>query len=1078
MTVHKLSGHELSGALTLDERAALPSRPSEPADRQIALERLQRWRSQIPFDEDGFFTRRLGRAGLDEDRLLALLGEPRESLAARLPERPEWMRLEWMHEVEEAYRCADPGYVLPFSPERLEHPETRFLWIAAPLIRTVERRIAAAAAELDGPFDRATVVPLVLDNLSEQLLWTISRVCVLELNIARLEERIAGETPEERFDAFIALLRDPKAAWEILERYPVLARQLLLRTGHWGDAAIDLLRRLAADWNEVRPAEDPGLLTHARIGAGDRHRGNRTVSLLTFASGWRLVYKPRPQAIGVHFQELLTWMNEGGFEPAFRVLRVLDRGDYGWMEFAHPAPCSSPGEVRRFYQRMGGYLALLYTLDAGDFHHENLIAAGEHPLLIDLESIVEPRPQLATRPGASSVAEEQLARSVLRIGLLPQRAVGGAGEGVDISALGMAPGQTTHDGIPYWEGRGTDAMRLERRPMEMIASEHRPSLDGTLTDISDYVDDLADGFERAYRLIASRKGELDRFLDRMAGDEARVILRPTRTYGLLLQESFHPFLLREALERDRHFDHLWQGIVESPLVEKVVDMEREDLLQGDIPLFSTRLGSRDLLGSGDRVWPDFLERSGLDMVRARLADLDESDLGDLGRQLWFVRAAVATHQINVFGLESELEARAPTAEGEAEPGQLLEAALSIGARLEALALRSNGDATWIGVQSRQGRDFCLTPLGHDLYAGLPGIVVFLSYLAEVTGEDRWRRLARAGWHTVWSQRDTARAMVTSVGGFEGWGGAIWTLAHLSRLWDDPALLKEAHSIVEMLPGLIGKDTVFDVLAGTAGCIPSLLALHRTDPSDRILDVARLCGEHLLANVRPMERGASWLPPDLRRIASGALTGFGHGAAGYAWALLELAAATGGDMGNDRFRRAALDAIEYERSQFLPELGTWRELRTLQATNVALQSGEDIYLLAWCHGAPGVGLSRLRSRRHVADPEMEKEIDVALDSTLKKGFDRDHCLCHGDLGNVELFLEAAAAGRARWLSEANRIGARVLQGAAEGGWRSGIPRGVEVPGLMTGLAGIGYGLLRLAAPERVPSVLVLDPPVVS
>jgi lantibiotic modifying enzyme len=29
--------------------------------------------------------------------------------------------------------------------------------------------------------------------------------------------------------------------------------------------------------------------------------------------------------------------------------------------------------------------------------------------------------------------------------------------------------------------------------------------------------------------------------------------------------------------------------------------------------------------------------------------------------------------------------------------------------------------------------------------------------------------------------------------------------------------------------------------------------------------------------------------------------------------------------------------------------------------------------------------------------------------------------------------------------------------------------------MTGLAGIGYGLLRLAAPQRVPSVLALERP---
>jgi lantibiotic modifying enzyme len=37
--------------------------------------------------------------------------------------------------------------------------------------------------------------------------------------------------------------------------------------------------------------------------------------------------------------------------------------------------------------------------------------------------------------------------------------------------------------------------------------------------------------------------------------------------------------------------------------------------------------------------------------------------------------------------------------------------------------------------------------------------------------------------------------------------------------------------------------------------------------------------------------------------------------------------------------------------------------------------------------------------------------------------------------------------------------------------------VDTPGFLTGLAGIGYGLLRLALPDRVPSALLLhdDPP---
>jgi lantibiotic modifying enzyme len=155
------------------------------------------------------------------------------------------------------------------------------------------------------------------------------------------------------------------------------------------------------------------------------------------------------------------------------------------------------------------------------------------------------------------------------------------------------------------------------------------------------------------------------------------------------------------------------------------------------------------------------------------------------------------------------------------------------------------------------------------------------------------------------------------------------------------------------------------------------------------------------------------------------------------------------------------------------------VRKIETINVALQDRGELYMLAWCHGAPGIGLSRLRALRHLDDPELRAEAEVALESTLDRGFNRSHCLCHGDLGNVEIFLQAAevlnGSGGARWKAEADRVGAHVLEGIARQGWRSGIPRGVEVPGLMTGLAGIGYGLLRLAMPERVPAVLLLDPP---
>ena len=57
-----------------------------------------------------------------------------------------------------------------------------------------------------------------------------------------------------------------------------------------------------------------------------------------------------------------------------------------------------------------------------------------------------------------------------------------------------------------------------------------------------------------------------------------------------------------------------------------------------------------------------------------------------------------------------------------------------------------------------------------------------------------------------------------------------------------------------------------------------------------------------------------------------------------------------------------------------------------------------------------------------------------------------------------------------------MGAVTLESIRQNGWICGVPSGVETPGLMQGLAGIGYGLLRLADPQRTPSVLAVEPPI--
>jgi lantibiotic modifying enzyme len=161
------------------------------------------------------------------------------------------------------------------------------------------------------------------------------------------------------------------------------------------------------------------------------------------------------------------------------------------------------------------------------------------------------------------------------------------------------------------------------------------------------------------------------------------------------------------------------------------------------------------------------------------------------------------------------------------------------------------------------------------------------------------------------------------------------------------------------------------------------------------------------------------------------------------------------------------AFEYERGCFSKEHKNWPDFR---------ENREQSYMSAWCHGAPGIGLSRLGALHHSKDPWLREEIDIALETTVRESFGGGHCLCHGDMGNLETLVTAAEVFRdPHWLTQARRFAGGVLDQAKRSGWVCGNTLGVESPGLMTGIAGIGYELLRLAASERVPSVLALELP---
>jgi class II lanthipeptide synthase len=269
---------------------------------------------------------------------------------------------------------------------------------------------------------------------------------------------------------------------------------------------------------------------------------------------------------------------------------------------------------------------------------------------------------------------------------------------------------------------------------------------------------------------------------------------------------------------------------------------------------------------------------------------------------------------------------------------------------------------------------------------------------------------------------------------------------------------------------------FDIIYGNAGAIVALLVLHDILKHTLLLDFAVQLGDEVLRTADRSKRGYSWKSFALSTHYN--LTGFSHGAAGIASALLELFQKTD----DVKYRRAAEATFDYEQHWFDTAQGNWPDFRrNPHETKYNKRSKQPFaFVTFWCHGAPGIALSRLRAYDILNDERYKTEAVIALHATQKAvetalhtGID-NFSLCHGLADNADILLEGYKTLGQEWDNAAlvaQKVAIFGINTYAASGkqWPCGISGG-STPGLLLGLAGIGYFYLRMFRPST-PSILL-------
>jgi class II lanthipeptide synthase len=422
----------------------------------------------------------------------------------------------------------------------------------------------------------------------------------------------------------------------------------------------------------------------------------------------------------------------------------------------------------------------------------------------------------------------------------------------------------------------------------------------------------------------------------------------------------------------------------------------------------------------------------------------------------------------------------------AVPGEtrlLLDTASQIGRRLCHEAIWHGGRCNWVGASNEEGASGQLSAtyaaLGPDLYGGTSGVALFLAQLYAVTGDAAAQRAATGAIGQALSRIDDL-PRETWAGVYGGRMGIALAAARVGVLLEKPELLERLERATALLHALHPAGEEFDLISGLAGGIIGLLVLRELLDDEQLVERAIQFGDRLLESGQRREDWCSWKSPNMSSRRN--LTGFSHGTAGVGYALLELFRLTG----QDAYRLGAEQTFNYERHLFDRQAQNWpdfRERRLRRGRSQAPFSSAVSFATFWCHGAAGIGLSRLRAYELLSDATCEAEATAAVTTTSKvittaqaSGLG-NYSLCHGLAGNVEVLMHATRILGSRF-GNAQDPALEVAKAgtdsyAAPGrAWPCGTHEG-ETPSLFLGLAGIGLFYLRLCDP-RIPSVLLLRP----
>ncbi len=894
---------------------------------------------------------------------------------------------------------------------------------------------------------------VVLSNVLYEVRKILNSTLTYEANIAIKNDWLSLQIGVSEVQSYCHLLLCPEYQNYLLEKYPLISRKVEERIAITFNAIAKLFNRLMLDKRAISQFVNIDLseikIKDITRGEGDSHHGADSVTTIEFRNLNKLIYKPRSVSTEKSFQSLLSWINKETPYFGFKTTGVLDKGSYGWMEFVEYEKCKSVKDIKKFYLRYGGLIALTHMLRGTDFHFENIIANGSQPVLIDLETIIQPL-KFSGDNGDNTdhiMGMKYLNKSVFYTAL------------VDLVNLftplssGSPLFAAKANNINYSLNFDCENQSFATKKDHDVYINHLPSIEGENINFSNYADNILDGFESCYRFLIVNKRTLiaDNLLFELFGHNTiRVVLRYTSTYIQIIEALNSSYALRHFSHQDEYLFKLLLSAKGQKAFTDIANSEQEDSMIGDVPYFYSNVCSKDLVSSTGKTFSNVLAEDGFQGMLKGFASFNNNSLKNELLNLKYSLNFGAKVDEQEIKLENNKDIEGISFDiYEAISGKIL---------IE--------NSSYIYIEPIQGLDLqhVMKNINDDLYTGASGIAFSLAYAGKYFNSNKYSSLSRDIADSIITDYNVGAELLTGI--CNGIGSHIYTLSHLGHLWSDKFYITLAESYAEQISLITFRDRYYDLFFGSAGAILALLSLYSVSKSERILEIASQCGQHLIKHAESKDGVLCWKS---NSPSNGyATSGFAHGSAGILFALLQLHKATN----DNAFLDVVVKGEKYLQKCFDPSNGNWFESAEENGNEKYVSEGQDI----WCHGAPGIGLFYYELNK--VQPSIEFQSFVNMSQSVCIGsipYENDS-ICHGTLGNLELPLEKSLStsieDKQVFETTKSKAFSHILNNTPSCGTESQIAS----LALFTGYSGIAYQALRLKSKDRYPSILTFAPAV--